>query len=225
MAPKQPQIQKQGNFFEAMVPPLALTNSLKIGPGKYSLGVDSTIPFVSLQGGGSSQKIFTWGEMIEVFPGQLCTVKNESFMQGDIQINSGWDYAATPPKISLPVDTDVTVNGGVTNISGRFPADTRRCRRAYLKSQISTDTANGSLTIIGKPNKHSYPATDGITGQNNYQKIIALIPFTSYSEFSLGFSFEETEVTPMGLTDQVSFLFAFNEGVVFNNVFFYVLEY
>src|SRR5258706_5191563 len=123
-------MQSQSNFFEAQVPPLQFAKSITLPGGKYSLGADSTIPFISLQGGGSSQKVFTWGELIEVPAGQKIQVKNESFMVGDIQINSGLDYANKPGKISLPVETNTDVGAFFTTITPRFPADTRLCRRA-----------------------------------------------------------------------------------------------
>jgi len=227
-------IQTQGNFFEANIPPLAMSG-LKLPQGKYSLGVDSTIPFISLNGGGASQKIFTWGEMIEVQEGQTVRVKNESFMRGDIQLNTGHDYAAIPPKISLPVLIENLPGAGpfgTTVVRGVFPADTRPCRRAYLRCQLQTQVnLIQEIVFLGKPQKHSYPATAIITGQNGYSKVIALVANTVYSEFSMGFGSDADQLTPMALTDQVSFELIFaptsgpNVAPSFNNVFFYVLEY
>lgn len=234
--------QPKGNFFQAAVTPLSLSKLQLPGGSKtpfhYCLGVDSTIPYVSLQGGGSSQKVFTWGEMIEVPPGQTVTVKNESFMLGDIQINSGNDYAAKPERISLPVDivkTDTPAGGGtvITNITPKFPADTRRCRRGYLKFQIQSGSASLSLIFRGKPIKHSFPATDSVTGAQTYTQPYNIPPFTNVGEAPMGYGSNDDLLTPMAFTDQVTWGITYVSASaapgfiapVINTLFMYVLEY
>lgn len=227
-------VPPQGNFFAPSVPPLGLTD-LRLSPGKYSLGVDSTIPFISLQGGGSSQKIISWGEMIEIPEGQTVTVKNESFMQGDIQINSGWDFAAKPERISVPVTVEdfveVTEEGTLYGIQSTFPADTRRCRRGYLAAQFYTGAANQfTVRFRGKPQKHSYPGTDSATNEKTYTEIVVFPGATVGGIIPMGFSSNRSGsgLEPMAFTDQVSFamyrLGIANEPIV-NDLFFYILEY
>jgi len=106
----------------------------------YSLGSQSTVPFVQFIGGGDVQKIFTWGELVEVPPGQEVLVKNASLMRGDIFIVSGQDFAAKPRRITVPV-TLIDANGDVgpwfdfsvvNTITTEFPCDTRNCHEAYL---------------------------------------------------------------------------------------------
>ncbi len=242
-APLAPRSQPKNNFFISAVPPLS-NSELKLPGGNdepfyYCLGVDSTVPFVSLQGGGASQKIFSWGEMIEVQPKQTVTVKNESFMLGDISINSGHDYAAKPERISLPVDIDIVDfdnGGGLTfrTITPKFPADTRRCRRGYLKFQIITGAAFIDILFIGKPVKHSFPAVDSITGQQDYFNVFSIPPNTASGEAPMGYGSVNNILTPMAFTDQVTFQMFFeiadanDPGFVppfVNTLMMYCLEY
>lgn len=234
--------QPKNNFFQANVPPLS-NSELKLPGGAnepwyYCLGVDSTIPYVSLQGGGASQKIFSWGEMIEVQPKQTVTVKNESFMLGDISINSGHDYAAKPERISLPVDInilDLEIFPGFTVrfITPKFPADTRRCRRGYLKYQIETAASEVDITFTGKPIKHSFPAVDSVTGLQTYTQDYNIPPFTLDGEAPMGYGSNTELLTPMGFTDQVTWellvqLTSTDPNFVpanINTLFMYVLEY
>lgn len=235
--------QPKNNFFQANVPPLSNTQ-LKLPGGKdepwyYCLGVDSTIPYVSLQGGGASQKIISWNEMIEVQPKQTVTVKNESYMLGDISINSGHDFAAKPERISLPVDVNIEIiDGGpgvaATRITPKFPADTRRCRRGYLKYQIESGNFNMFFTFTGKPIKHSFPAIDSVTGQQTFTQLYQIQPFTIDGEAPMGYGSNANLETPMAFTDQVTWeLLYFSENdddPLFvapdvNSLFFYVLEY
>ena len=254
-APKQPastsqavseqhlQLQPRSNFFQSAVTPL--TNSkLQLPGGKtepfyYCLGVDSTIPFISLQGGGASQKIFSWGEMIEVPPGQTVTVKNESYMLGDISINSGHDFAAKPERISLPVDINIlddsSLPGFVTRtITPKFPADTRRCRRGYLKFQIFTGSDDFFIVFTGKPVKHSFPAVDTFTGKQTYTQFYDIPPFTSDGEAPMGYGSNSNLLTAMAFTDQVTWSvtfqtvstqLGFQPPSLVNTLFMYVLEY
>lgn len=233
------EIQPRNNFFQAAVPPLS-NSEMKLPGGRskpfyYCLGVDSTVPFVSLQGGGASQKIFSWGEMIEVLPGQTVIVKNESYMLGDIQINSGHDYAAKPERISLPVDIIQFQELGPFPITlfftePKFPADTRRCRRAYLKYQIETQAAQVDITFTGKPIKHSFPAVDSITGIQTYTQNYTIPPFTLDGEAPMGYGSNSEILTPMGFTDQVTWQIVYAGGGAIvppfiNTLFMYVLEY
>src|SRR5690349_21420548 len=173
-------IPAQNNYFVSDVKPMAVTG-LMLSAGKYCLGVDSTIPFVNFVGGGNVNKVFSWGEMIEVPEGQSVKVKNASFMAGDISINVGHDYAAKPERISTPltlVQTDLDLFG-LTTFKTIFPADTRRCRRAYLKFQLATNEQTVLLNVVGRAKKHSFPST--------YTSIITgLTPFSYISSFTVG---------------------------------------
>lgn len=234
------EFQPRNNFFQAAIPPLS-NSEIKLPGGRnqpfyYSLGVDSTVPFVSLQGGGASQKVFSWGEMIEVLPGQTVIVKNESYMLGDIQINSGHDYAAKPERISLPVDVDITeepiFSGAIRTYRPKFPADTRRCRRGYLKYQIETRLNQIDINFVGKPMKHSFPAVDLVTGQQTYTQTYSIIPFSLDGEAPMGYGSNDNLLTPMAFTDQVTWSLStliFTPDPDFdpfiNTLFMYVLEY
>lgn len=232
------QLQPKGSFFAPAVPPLSVSSiTLPGGPGPepyyYSLGVDSTIPFVSLKGGGTTEKVISWGEMIEVLPGQTVTVKNESFMKGDIQINSGHDFAAKPERISVPVDVvgpepDPNLLG-ITRLYSVFPADTRRCRRAYLKFQCQAGNDAVSIQVLGKPQKHSFPGIDIFTGQHTYTEIWAIPALTTAGSVPLGFGgVGSNTLEPMGLTDTAGFTLTYltlSPPLFLNTLFFYTLEY
>ena len=228
--------QPKSSYFQPGVSPLSKSNIVLPGgkdePYYYCLGVDSTIPFVSLQGGGSAQKVISWGEMIEVPPGQSVTVKNESYMQGDIQINSGHDFAAKPERISLPVTTKTGPGAGPPNpttiIESLFPADTRRCRRAYLKFQLETDISLLAITFTGKPQKHSFPAVDSVTGVETYTQPVQIPPFTVAGSAPMGYGALQNSTEPMALTDQVHFKIEYFDlfpPTFLNTLFMYVLEY
>ena len=230
--------QPKSTFFAPAVAPLANSN-IKLPGGKdkpyyYCLGADSTIPFVSLQGGGAAQKVITWGEMIEVLPGQSVSVKNESFMQGDISINSGHDFAAKPVRISLPVDTTTRtfdiLGVNFTELASRFPADTRTVRRGYLKFQAETDLSPLGIIFTGEPQKHSFIGTDLVTGLKTYTQEFLIPPFTQAGSAPMGYGSQNGlgNLEPMAFTDQVHWTLAFQslaKPVFINTLFFYVLEY
>lgn len=228
--------QPLNNYFQAGVAPLFKSNIILPGgntePFYYSLGVDSTIPFVSLQGGGAAQKVFSWGEMIEVLPGQTVTVKNESYMQGDIQVNSGHDFGAKPERISLPVTSQTrtfTVLGvSFTEISSKFPADTRRCRRGYLKYQIETGAQSLAIEFTGKPQKHSFPAVDSVTGLQTYTQTFVIPAVTFSGSAPMGYGSFLNTLEPMAFTDQVHWKIIYptlSAPAFINSLFFYCLEY
>lgn len=230
------QLQPRSNFFQPNVTPLSSSN-LQLPGGKtepfyYCLGVDSTIPFVSLQGGGVSQKVFTWGEMIEVPPGQTCTIKNESYMRGDIQVNSGHDYAAKPERISVPfqITIDDTIFPGFRIYSAPFPADTRRCRRAFLACNIAGGSASTGMAFSGRNKKHSFPSVNNTGGPTGYDSGFSLPPFTNIDLIPMSYGgFDEGAYYPAGLTDQViPLIFSDLSDTIpvgVNALAFYVLEY
>ena len=231
-------IQPKSTFFAPAVKPLANSN-IKLPGGKdkpyyYCLGADSTIPFISMQGGGAAQKVVTWGEMIEVLPGQTVTVKNESYMEGDISVNSGHDFAAKPARISLPVNTTQqlvpTFGGVLVLLSSTFPADTRTCRRGYLKFQIETAITPVQIRFTGKPQKHSFIGTDLITGLKTYTQEFISPAFTQAGSAPMGYGAQNGlgNLEPMAFTDQVSWQLVYGQvtpPVFINSLFFYVLEY
>lgn len=225
-------LEAQNNYFIPNVPPLATTNQ-RLGGGKYCLGVDSTIPFVSFQGGGFAQKIISWGEMIEIPKGQTVTIKNESFMQGDISINSGHDFAAHPERISTPLlkkTISIDAFPGVTFYTGTFSADTRRCRRAFLNFVIETALTPINLFFLGRSAKHSFPAIDNLAipgfGPFSYQSNLVIAPLTLDTSENMGYSLGLNKDLPHGLTDKVDFYIADLDGTAtISNLFMYVLEY
>jgi hypothetical protein len=106
----------------------------RLSAGIYAMSARSNVPFARLLGKGID-KIFTWGETVEVPKGQLCTVVNASYHAGDLFINSGCDLDNKPARITVPARIiQYTTTGDfptdVTTTS--YPADVRTARRAYL---------------------------------------------------------------------------------------------
>ncbi len=180
--------QPKNTFFAGNVKPGEDSNLHLSGgasePYYYSLGNQSTVPFVKFQGSGGTQKTFTWGELIEVKAREQVQVFNASYMPGDIQIQSGHDYCNAPARISVPIeaatgdnvpfDTYLTAqpDGSYlyrfppgTIINPVYPCDTRRCKRAYLSVDwwtglqpfVNTDDVFANLVdIIGQNQQHTF---------------------------------------------------------------------
>lgn len=170
--------QPKNTFFAGNVKPMANSNLILSGgpdvPYYYSLGDQSTVPFVRFQGSGGTQKEFSWGEVIEVKPNEQVQVFSASYMPGDIQIQSGHDYANTPRRISIPVEiADLPANyftpDGVPLppgfiINPKFPCDTRRCKNAWLSVKwftgtyptTATDNDLNHVIIIGQNQQHTF---------------------------------------------------------------------
>lgn len=138
-----------GTFSSEFVQPQQETD-LYLGPGQYSLSTLSTVPYASLTGLGRREKIFSWGEVVEVPANEKARVKNASYHGGDIVINSGRDYSATPHRISVPVKTErLPFNAAAELIAPIYRADTRRARRAFIAGDFSTTDGLAINVITG----------------------------------------------------------------------------
>jgi hypothetical protein len=206
--------QSQANYFAPAVPG-GQDSDLRLlggqpgqGPFYYSLGVQSTVPFVRLKGGGNVGKVFSWGELIEVPEGQQVTVQNASYMTGDIDILSGLDFAAKPERISVGVPV-TTVGGAVTPA---FPADTRRCRNAYLYTQWVSGADPITFTFVGKPRRHSFTTTLDAISLPTYIQTFLVPPLTAFGQMPLGFGNSLIPDSAMALTDQVTWSAVFTVG-------------
>ncbi len=103
-------------------------------PYVYSLGINSTVPYVKLLGSSMGQKLFSWTEQIIVPAGEMVTVANGSYHPGDIWIQSGADPSALPARVSIPVGLVQTqVGKGLFQNVPTFGLDTRRARRAFVQ--------------------------------------------------------------------------------------------
>ncbi len=212
-------------------------------PYYYSLGNQSTVPFIRLQGSGGTQKEFTWGETIEVLPGQNVQVQSASYMHGDIQIQSGKDIANRPRRItvSVPVTPYPANETGeaelLASITPLFPCDTRQARSAWLGCSIEVGAAEASpiLTIIGLNHQHSWladvPSFYAGTIEPFGKKYAHPIPFqggTSYHSIGLGFyAYDNPPDQPMHLPDFVTWRLDITDDArsLIREIFFYTLEY
>lgn len=227
--------QPLNSFFQPNVLPGAKSQiSLSGGPNEpyyYSLGVGSTVPFVELIGSGGTPKIISWGEMIEVMPNENVVVKNASYMVGDIQINSGHDFAAKPERISTPIEVDITIvtPGVLSTITPKFPCDTRRCRKAYLSFLMTTGAIDSAvLVIIGKNQQHSF--INSIIPKQYVEGVI-VPPLSQLTVAGLGFGSNTSDLNlPMTLCDYATFTFSYNPVeasfyIPATPLFFYTMEY
>ena len=148
--------QPYSTFQAINIAPEAPTN-LKLSGGKtipyiYSLGVNSTVPYIRLVGGSSSQKLFSWNEQIVVPPGELVTVANGSYHPGDIFLQSGYDPAAIPARVTVPV---AMVVGAGPVITPAFKLDVRRARRAFIGG-FGPNNSNLTMFIFGESRQRSH---------------------------------------------------------------------
>lgn len=231
--------QPYNTFFHPNVKPEEVSSIILSGgkhePYYYSLGNQSTVPFVKLQGSGNTQKEFTWGETIEVFPGQNVKVQSASYMAGDIQIQSGRDIANKPSRITTPIQVTPFAEGSFpkdTSVSPLYPCDCRQAKRAYLGGNFSSDNID-SLVFYGINRQHSWPGdvaqffTSVPPTGKKYFWFYNFTPLTFYAEIPMGFGAQyapTSSTNPMILTDFVNWTLTTSEAGQLN-MFFYVLEY
>jgi hypothetical protein len=235
--------QPLNTFFQQNVEPFQKSSIILSGgydrPYYYSLGNQSTVPFVRLQGSGGTQKEFTWGESVEVLPGQNVQVESASYMPGDIQIQSGLDIANKPARTTIPIkvlpDQDsffgegpLPANSIITPI---FPCDCRNARRAYLGCLIEV-ADDSTFRISGINKQHSWPGR--VEGEvsaieptgKKYSFLYEMQALTLYSMIPLGFGADYADPSlPMTLADYVTWELNIGSGFNGQNNFFYTLEY
>jgi hypothetical protein len=209
-------------------------------PYYYSLGNQSTVPFVRLQGSGGTQKEFTWGETIEVLPGQNVQVQSASYMPGDIQIQSGRDIANRPRRITIPVPLKTFFEGDIptnTLIEPLFPCDCRQARTAWLGCDLSTGAAEATpeLTFVGINQQHSWLAdvpsffTSFPPVGKKYSWSVQFQGGTIYHSIPMGFYAQFAPFdSAMHLADYVLWSLQTNDDFrqgTLRAIFFYTLEY
>lgn len=214
--------------FNAMGVPANKVTELKLSGGKtipyiYSLGINSTIPYVKLIGSAMGQKLFSWNERIEVPPGEMVTVANASFHPGDIWINSGWDPAVLPSRVTVPVG--VSVVGA--NIEPDFPIDTRRALRAWVQGFPASGGPQVFTTVgIAKLRSHNVnPAfTYAVNATAEYTTSFTVPPFTSPGLLPLGQKAQPGDPVH-ALLDAASFQWGDVAFTTQSGAVYYVLEY
>ena len=142
-------------------------------PYVYSLGILSTVPYVKLVGSSMGQKLFSWTEQIVVPAGEMVTVQNASFHPGDIQIQSGVDWAALPARVTIPVG----IISGDPNTTPEFNLDTRRARRAFVQGFPAISTAiNMTVTGTARLRSHSIDLSLGEGATPTFTTTFAIPP-------------------------------------------------
>lgn len=147
--------------FSAIAIPAGGLSTLRLSGGlttpyRYQLAVGTTTPYVQLMGAAGGQKMISWNEAIEVPAGEMVTVRNASYHTGDIVINSGYDPAAIPSRITVPVPLqDIIVGETVAGVRGAFPVDTRRARRGFVANLPPTVLAT-TLNVYGEARERSH---------------------------------------------------------------------
>lgn len=161
------------------------------GPGVFSLSSRSNVPYVALIGRSGFQKVFSWGEIVEIPQHEQCTVKNASYHGGDIVINGGADYDTRPACITIPVPTlSVEIEGEADPfLSGEFPADVRMARKAYFVMDAHTGLVNTvEAVVIGKRQDGSHNTFNQINFEpgTGYQEQFLIPIHTDFGLIPLG---------------------------------------
>jgi hypothetical protein len=178
--------------YSVLAAPAQTRTKLQLGPGLYSLSSLATVPYVSFVGLGQHEKLFSWGELVEVPVGKMITVKNASYHQGDIFINAGQDYATLPSRVTVPVPvTDFGIDGGFHSFATLFPVDTRRARRAYFVTEITVNLGGSKYFRRGEARQHSLPQTVSPT-------LPVAPPF--FPARSIGYQEDVSPIAPLGIT-------------------------
>lgn len=228
--------QPYSSFQALNVQPEAVTN-LKLSGGQtipyvYSLGVNSTVPYIKLIGGMNSQKLFSWNEQIVVHPGQFVTVANASYHPGDIFIQAGSDPSAKAGRVTIPFTlNEVSVPGEDNYVEPSFVVDTRRARRAYVVGFSATfnDLPNYPFIAIGVSRDRSHVvnptySTEGAGADALYYNQIDVAPFTEPGILPLGNKALPTD-TVHDLLDFATFAYYDISTESRSGGFHYVLEY
>lgn len=151
IVPPPDEFQPANSIFQNYVLPDSLAGATLSGgrtkPYYYYLGSNSTIPFVRLES-STSQKEMSWGDIVEVLPGQNVNVRNISYMPGDLQIQSGTVPVAPPRRVTLPVHCDVEIGLNKLTIAPRYPCDTRRAIRAYFALGMMYPASDSSASAL-----------------------------------------------------------------------------
>jgi len=156
----------------------------------YSLSARSNVPFVRLIG-KTVDKTFTWGEIVEVPQGELCSISNASWHGGDIYINGGCDYDNRPARITVPVPYSLLeVDPGEFNWFPAYPADVRTAKRAYLMLDATSNAVATSFWVVqGKRFDGSHNTANQLTAANTG---------TGYEDFRTLAALSQFGLIPMG---------------------------
>lgn len=236
------------------VAPGQTSPDLRLGPGKWCMSSLCTVPYVEVLSDDYA-KTFSWGEYINIPDGRTGLVKNVSAHQGDIFLNSGWDYSTKPKRVTIPVPLLVAPPGTFnfepfiaptqppagSLITTKFPVDTRLARQAFLvinwldnEGEFDTD-----FFCVGCPDIHSVN-TYNLPGnllpsvfpvpKNGYINTFGIAPTVQGAYIPLGFMAAISDNTlPHVLLDKAYVFWSFygpGEGaVVFNPAAYYILEY
>lgn len=192
-------------------------------PYIYSLGINSTVPFIQLIGSAMGQKLFSWNEKIIVPPGQLVTVANASFHPGDIWINSGWDPSVRPTRVTVPVG--ISVANGV--IVPNHVLDVRRAHRAFVQGFPASGGAETFVsTGMAKLRSHNVNPTFtyAVNATAEYTDSTTVPPFTLPGLLPLGNTAQAGDPIH-ALLDTATFTWSDLNIVTQSGAVYYVLEY
>jgi hypothetical protein len=232
------ELQPRQTFFMPGVRPGQEAKNMRLSGGVkepfyYSMSSRSTVPYVEISGGTKSNKLLSWGEVIMVPPGEMLTVKNASYHQGDVAINSGPDFVEIPTRVTVPVPFKITGTDPRLFYDVEFPVDCRRAKRAY---GLVTLQLNVPVIITVEASQQESSFATGIVGDGTpaatpqYFEQLTIPPFTKFGLFPLGLR-PSNDIIPMCLLDTAKFSYTLPPASLVpdptNNVnlAFYVLEY
>lgn len=127
-------------------------------PGVWCLHTNSTVPFVSFEG-GEEGRVVTWGEAFELQ--ESVAIRNASYHAGSIWLApaTGGVAAPRPHSIVVPVSAAVSLSNPLVRITS--PVDVRRVVRAYLVQPASTFAAATVLNVRQFANRSDAGAPGG----------------------------------------------------------------
>lgn len=206
-------------------------SSQRLSPGSYSLSARSNIPFARLIGKGVD-KIFTWGETVEVPPGMLCTVSNACFHAGDLFLNSGCDLDNRPAAITVPfLLGNQTVFADLAGYGSPYPVDVRMARKAYANVSLEKNgVGTGVVSVFGQRFDGSHNTFNELFASlgTGFQSNTSVPLNTSVGPVPLGKNIIYGTQTPLPhtlLTVAWAVFVISEEWVVIDNNAYYTVEY
>jgi len=194
-----------------------------LNEGFYSLSTLSNVPYVSVVGSGGNEKTFSWGEIIYVAPGENARVKNASFHPGEITLNGGKDFAATPGRITVPVTLNI-IDVEANSFHTAFPVDTRRAKRAWLYT-LNEARGGCSCDKIGKATQRQHATVNMISPGPGYSSNEQFAVGSQIMQIALGYASVGVNNDAMALLDTAELEMRNLVVDPTANASYYVLEY
>jgi hypothetical protein len=212
-------------------------SQIRLPAGTYTLGSDSTVPFVKFIGSSFGEKVITWNEKVHIPKNENTRVVNASYHMGDIYITNDLESYTRPARITVPFDwsiplTEVEEGDTVTpawNKPGRpiAKADCRMARRVFAAViiTIGEDYDPGEIRIYGQQKLHSHLSAASLGLANGFAFPLFAAPNSTVYLMPLGYV-APNNYSPMALLDTAWFDLTWAESGVQSYIGgYYIIEY